>query len=143
MKFKFGDRVTVITTSFYGCDGTVNDYMTSGAVQVALDATSGYFLFVEDELELVTIKTPRQIEKSHVVTAAPSCTHKWVNYQPLVGEAYECCALAGCGIKKADYREVETKTQSTYEGQDGKTYPLPAGNTWNLSDWPSGVWGKL
>lgn len=35
-----------------------------------------------------------------------SCTHKWVMYQPFHGEAYECCANAGCGIKKSEYKEA-------------------------------------
>ena len=32
-----------------------------------------------------------------------SCDHKWVMYQPFTGEAYECCANAGCGIRKDEY----------------------------------------
>lgn len=32
----------------------------------------------------------------------PACKHKWVLYQPFQGEAYTCCANAGCGIQPKD-----------------------------------------
>ena len=35
------------------------------------------------------------------------CDHKWVMYQPFSGEAYECCANAGCGVTKATYDEAQ------------------------------------
>ena len=35
------------------------------------------------------------------------CNHKWVMYQPFSGDAYECCAKAGCGIRKSDFDEPQ------------------------------------
>ena len=40
-----------------------------------------------------------------------TCDHVWVMYQPFQGEPYECCANAGCGIRRDEY---EKSTQTSF-----------------------------
>lgn len=58
-----------------------------------------------------------------------SCNHKWVDYQPFQGEAYKCCANAGCGIRYETWYDGIKKQQEAYENDFwdklGKTVTLP------------------
>lgn len=57
------------------------------------------------------------------------CEHIWVMYQPLIGEAFECCSK--CPMTKAEY-DALTPDQIISIGTDGVTFipldlTLPAG----------------
>lgn len=39
-----------------------------------------------------------------------NCSHKWVKYQPLLGEAYWCCALGECGITYKDFEKQQNES---------------------------------
>jgi hypothetical protein len=51
-----------------------------------------------------------------------SCEHKWVIYTPFhMGEPYECCANAGCGITKDQYIENIHKNYQPSPKYDNRT----------------------
>lgn len=59
-----------------------------------------------------------------------SCEHKWVIYQPFQGEAYECCALAGCGITRAEYEKSLNGDQLSLFDLRSSDEPLPYNSPW-------------
>lgn len=68
-----------------------------------------------------------------------NCNHKWVMYQPFTGEAYECCANAGCGIRKDEY---DKQTPMNFQGEHTVTYKpvdLTAGIDSLYSPWTDGT----
>lgn len=61
------------------------------------------------------------------------CSHNWVIYTPFRGEAYICCAKAGCGILKevldantSDYK-ADLSQSSMYGMSYGEYGRLPVG----------------
>ncbi len=112
-KFKPGDFVFQIGTSR---KLKVNHCLPNDWYSLTCDRGKAWVL---NEADLVLPYVDYgQLEQRVVADAvkqqqAPACAHKWVNYQPLVGEAYECCALAGCGITKAAYEASQPKEDKT------------------------------
>jgi hypothetical protein len=46
------------------------------------------------------------------------CSHTWVTYQPFRGEAYVCCATAGCGITYNEYLASQNKVLREEEANE-------------------------